>query len=109
MRLNGWQRIGIVLSVVWILGAGIYQRSSDIKKAQDFASFSYRVCADATGLNRNLILSDCLKQSQKDYEIWIKPSWANVAAISLVPIPIFWLIAYGLIKIYRWVKVGFKQ
>ncbi len=23
-RLNGWQRIGIIVSVVWILGAGIY-------------------------------------------------------------------------------------
>ncbi|SRR5713101_3147421 len=41
MRLTGWQRVGILLSVVWALGAGIYMRNADVERADNFAKFAY--------------------------------------------------------------------
>ncbi len=32
-RLNGWQRIGIVLSVVWAIFAWLYTRHTDVEVA----------------------------------------------------------------------------
>ncbi len=109
MRLNGWKRIGIVLSVLWVLVTGFYQRNADVQKASDFMSFSYRVCTDAQSAKNNFDFDECSKKSQKDFDIWMVGSWGNVAVIALLPIPFFWLIIYGLIKMYRWIRVGFKQ
>ena len=106
MQLNGWKRIGIVLSVFWILGSGLYQRNADLKKASDFMSFSYKVCTDTQALKNNFDFDECSKKSEKDFDIWMVGSWGNVAVIALAPIPILWLIIYGLIKIYRWIRVG---
>jgi hypothetical protein len=34
-RLNGWQRIGIILSVIWFVGFAWYVWSSDRKQKAD--------------------------------------------------------------------------
>jgi hypothetical protein len=34
-RLNGWQRIGIVLSVVWAIGAGLQRTADDTERRSD--------------------------------------------------------------------------
>ena len=78
----------------------------DYKKASDFMSFSYKVCTDTQALKNNFDFDECSKKSEKDFDIWMVGSWGNVAVIALAPIPILWLIIYGLIKIYRWIRVG---
>jgi hypothetical protein len=108
MQLNGWKRIGIVMSVFWILGAGIYQRNYDLKEASSLENLTYSLCADHQKANKNFD-NDCMKVSHEDFDSSIKYSWVNVAVTALVPIPLFWLIIYGLIKIYRWIRLGFKQ
>ena len=35
LHLNGWQRIGIVLSVVWAIVGGLYTLDADMKRASD--------------------------------------------------------------------------
>lgn len=109
MRLNGWQRIGIVLSIVWALGAAIYQRSADVERASDHAELSYRLCAEDNVRKNVLDNSNCMLELNKNMAIWLEGSWANVAFVSLVPIPLGWLVVYVIIKIYRWVNVGFKR
>jgi hypothetical protein len=53
--------------------------------------------------------SSCARNSEKNRAFSLEGSWANVAMVSLVPIPIGWLAVYILIRIYRWVKAGFKK
>ena len=36
MKLNGWQRIGVVASVLWAIGAAIYERTSQVSTATEF-------------------------------------------------------------------------
>jgi hypothetical protein len=46
MRLNGWQRIGIVASVVWAIGAPIYIDSAAEQTASAAFSRYYEACRD---------------------------------------------------------------
>ena len=48
MKLNGWQRIGIVASVVWAIGAGLYSlNASHDREAEKAADHVARSCIEA--------------------------------------------------------------
>ena len=61
-RLNGWQRIGIVLSVVWALGAWLFVRDLDVEHAQAIKDVAYKTCTSSPwtkgpGIMASLILT----------------------------------------------------
>jgi hypothetical protein len=35
--------------------------------------------------------------------------WRNAAAITLIPIPIAWLVIYGVVWLVRWIGAGFRN
>ena len=72
MRLTGWQRLGIVLSVVWALSAGIYTRNADVERADNFAKFAYKVCSDSKSLAHDTDLSSCAHEREEHLETWMK-------------------------------------
>ena len=45
-RLNGWQRIGIMLSIVWAMAAWFYARHVDLALHSNVLSLEYHRCAD---------------------------------------------------------------
>jgi uncharacterized membrane protein len=98
-RLNGWQRIGIVLSVVWALGAAAYvwQYKADANaRTEKF----YATCLqqrDDCDAKREALLS---AQGRVTRE---KLFWA------LAPVPLGWLIVYGVVWLVRWIRAGFKR
>lgn len=47
MKLSGWKRIGIITSVIWILGAGTYTYDSEIDRASLAISRTYLSCDSA--------------------------------------------------------------
>jgi hypothetical protein len=38
MRLSGWQRWGILLSILWVIGAGVHQCNEDVEAADGYSS-----------------------------------------------------------------------
>ena len=46
-KLNGWKRVGIIASVVWILGAGAYTYDSEIERASLSISEAHLSCDSA--------------------------------------------------------------
>jgi hypothetical protein len=44
VRLNGWQRIGIVLSVLWIIGAGLWANYQSIQQRTQSLEFLFQTC-----------------------------------------------------------------
>jgi hypothetical protein len=44
MRLGGWQRLGVVISVVWIVGAVWYQHETDLGGAMPAAASAKERC-----------------------------------------------------------------
>jgi hypothetical protein len=108
-RLNGWQRIGIVLSVVWVLGAGLYQRDVDLTNAAWHLDFTYSVCAETKTQHQNIDFKSCLGEADKNYALFVEGSWGNVVALVLVPVVLAWLLAYIIILVGRWVRSGFAK
>jgi hypothetical protein len=107
-RLNGWQRLGIVLSVVWAIVGGLYTRHADVKSASDMYILTYRSCMDAGEGQPGFDGSDCTKRAERMWDIWLKGGWLNAAFVALAPIPFFWLIAYAIVGLVRWIRRGFS-
>ena len=104
MKLSGWKRIGIIASIVWILGAGIYTfiaaNNSDIKAAGE-VTLSCR----ETGT-----LSYVCDKRGTDYLARMTPYEPLKAALAaIVPVPLGWGLSYLLLFLVRWVKHGFVQ
>jgi len=108
MRLNSWQKMGIVLSLIWAVGAAIHQRNADVDNAQRFANFSYKVCTDGKALHVERDLASCEAGRAKNVALMMQGNWGNVAFAALVPIPIGWLVVTILLYVGRAQVVGFR-
>lgn len=60
MRLNGWQRIGIISSVLWGIGGAIYERSGQLRFAKDLLELSINHCSPSDA-------EACLKLAYKTH------------------------------------------
>jgi hypothetical protein len=103
-RLSGWQRIGIVLTVIWILVGGFWGNNIGIHEG-DWAGNSLSICYethpdDWTG---------CRSKFDRDFIQAVKYHWYDAAIFAFVPIPIGRLGVYGLIALTQWVRRGFKS
>jgi hypothetical protein len=109
-RLNGWQRIGIVLSVLWAVGAAIHVRNSDLEGANRFADLSYKVCTNEKLLAHGTDSASCDQKRQDAITKWMKDgnSNMNVAIGALLPIPFGWLAGFILLYVVRAQVAGFR-
>lgn len=108
MRLNGWQKLGIALSILWAVTAAVHTRSEDVERAENFVKFSYTVCKDSKMAAKNSDLSSCEKEKAANMEIWMKDSGKNAAFAALAPIPFGWLAGFILLYLCRIQVAGFK-
>jgi len=51
-RLGGWQRIGIVVSVLWAIGAGVTTRVHDASEARYMYGSTYDLCIEQARAQR---------------------------------------------------------
>jgi|SRR5271169_2928192 len=107
-HLNGWQRVGILASVLWVIGGGIAVRNADLRSASSMYRLTDQICTEAEHKRPNYDLSICSKKADEAFETMLKGSWGNVALVSFLPLPLGWLMAYLVIGIWGWVKRGFK-
>jgi multisubunit Na+/H+ antiporter MnhB subunit len=101
-RLNLWQRLGIVLSVLWALGAGFYLRSHHMNQAKEFAHTMYAFCLQSTPKP-----GDCFEKfsdNLRSRDTWLDVG--DIAALAFIPIPLAWPLIYIVLWVTRWVLVG---
>ncbi len=109
-RLGGWKRIGIIASVVWILGAGIYTFTT---LDHDELQLRYEEARDMKGspewlllrLHRALFSNDYLAEA---YPPDVSP-WPETAFVVGGSVPLGWGFAYLVLFLVRWVKWGFMS
>ena len=106
MRLNSWQRLGIVLSVVWAVGGGWYARSVHIETAQKVMDLNYQACAELKSQKNDFNFGPCMENATKSYQIQMQGSLGDEALLGLAPIPFAWLLVYALIGGGRWIRRG---
>lgn len=97
IRLNMWQRAGIVASVVWPV---VYYFVEMNRQTAGIADIAYGPCVRAmnTDINCGRAMYDSL---------WNEAMWTSILAAT-VPVPFAWLFAYVVIWTARWVWAGRK-
>ncbi len=104
-KLNGWQRIGVILSILWVLGAAIHERNGQVDSAFRMAQWEREDCSSS------LVMTECRQSADNRLIENLRldsNSIVNIAVASLMP-PLFgWLFAWLAIVVYRWVRVGFQ-
>jgi hypothetical protein len=104
MRLNGWQRIGLVLSVLWALGAGIHERNKQANAANELFQSQYRMCLEQADPVKNCNDTVSL-QAAMDATAY----WPNVAFYAFGPVIAGWFVVLITIRTFRWVSDGFSK
>lgn len=109
MNIRAWQRIGILLSILWAVTAGLHTRSEDIKRADSFIEWAYKTCVDSKAIANDSDISSCEHGKITNTKTWMENSWKNVAFAAFVPIPLGWIA--GTILVYGWriQAAGFRE
>jgi hypothetical protein len=105
MRLNGLQRIGVVLSILWAIGAAIYIRSAQVKNANLLFQLEFRACLNERNTSNEICSNRISLQNAMDATAY----WPDVAFFAFGPVIIGWLVALITLKTIRWVKTGFSN
>lgn len=104
MRLNGWQRIGLVLSALWALGAAIHVRNKQVDAAHELFQLQYGMC-----LNQANSVKNCSDTVSLQAAMDATAYWPDVAFYAFGPVIVGWLLALITIKTFRWVSDGFSK
>lgn len=99
-RLNGWQRVKLVLSVIWLIAGFFYLRYVQIQEGLNFANLEFDVCI------RSDTISNCLKSVNfaKPYVI----NWEEIFVYIFLPVPLAWFSVYLFNRIVLWIRDGFS-
>jgi hypothetical protein len=117
MKLNGWKRLGILASVVWIIAAFFYtfhtERQRDIRMYVTAAETGPMACppslADTMERHDAGLPSpmECMNEIEASIERALPIERKDAAIVALVPVPFAWLGVYLIIFFVKWVRRGF--
>lgn len=103
MYVNGWQRVGIVISILWAIGATIYVRSVQVQNGKSLFQMEFSGCLrSSTG-------EACSNKVSLQHAMDITANWPDVAFYAFAPVIAGWIVAYIVLTTFRWIKVGFSK
>ncbi|PPD56339.1 MAG: hypothetical protein CTY10_04605 [Methylotenera sp.] len=102
MKLNRWKRLGVVISVLWALGAAYYERSIQMESGRQILDLQYNACMET----EKSTFASCWAEMDKDFDVWMKPNWGNIAFIVFAPVMIAWILVFIIFRVYQWIKAG---
>jgi hypothetical protein len=131
LRLGGWTRIGIIVSVPWVLDAVPFTRIDAVLDADSWSNRIYNVCVVGLQhqtpifyegpswqpLDEREIEQVCKEEAQQAYQTSMQDSMRDrsggvviigLPTIAFGPLLIFWLIAWVIRATYRRVRRGFN-
>jgi len=115
MRLNGWQRIGLVLTICWIVGGGLWVNGMVIDAMGANVRSELQRCLDARSIQPDgTVPKDtdwglCTRRFDAEFIPAVANHWTYAIVYTLVPIPLAWGLVYALAGLGRWIAVGFRQ
>ena len=115
MRLNAWQRIGVVLSVLWVVAGGLFIRGAVMDELGAPAEARLKACLAAHSTQPDGTVpadTDWGPCNQRFYAEWdrlVRDDHVNGLAVvwTCGLLAAAWLLAYGLVGLVRWIRAGF--
>jgi hypothetical protein len=112
-KLNGWKRLGIIASVVWILGAWVHTIDSENDSESKAVASIHVTCDDnlagKTGDAWQKGFDECNKEADDLLTHAMAGARVDAAIVAFVPVPLGWGLAYLVLFLVRWVKRGFAR
>lgn len=123
-RLNGWQRIGVVVSILWAFGGafwgyniGYYEGGNigqDFEQckvgAQNWYENQYPIAGAPRYTTSDLVrdLGRCEAEYHGANKNATSAGWLYAVLLAVLPIPLAWLAVYKSIALLRWIREGFQ-
>jgi hypothetical protein len=108
MRLNGWQRLGVIASVVWLpvglLGGNAWWIHANGSPSVRLLQF----CLETSEATRTTWAA-CHRQFNTSYPAAIAGHWWAGLVCAIVPILLAWGFAWVCVRLFRWVRAGFAR
>lgn len=116
-RTNGWQRIGVVLSVAWLIAACaiVFRATTDHSASSPFLNISSAYCQPgAPRIPKSQTVMHLSEFNLGCPEKYIVPetksmNWLSILSFTFVPVLLGWAFVLALIKIIQWVAAGFRK
>ena len=110
MRLGGWTRVGIVLTVAWVVFAFFYIEEHERDFQQGYTNRLYKTCTEDEVKRGNYEFKECMdfarKHTNENHPQQSK--WQSLGQ-ALFPVPFAWLLVYFGVIIVRWIARGFRR
>jgi hypothetical protein len=110
--MSGWQRIGVVLSVLWIIGSPLFIWQSENSAVREVRAGCYGHITDPFGPQWDAAVQHCaeLFPMHSFADLYSRRGDAEVLwALTLIPIAILWIVGGIVIGTLRWIGRGFGK
>jgi hypothetical protein len=115
IKLNGWQRIGIVMSAIWFLGFFLYQWNSRVTGVRDLYELESIACYEKSSgyvekqEDADLKREKCRDKASADHDRNFGEAKAEIPLLlvaDFVTVVLGWLVAWIVVSITRWIRRG---
>lgn len=110
MRLNGWYRIGIILSVGWFVYAFGSYNTGRLDTALNLTTAKYDGCMidlASSGASESGKHETCSKKRNAEIDRMLKGSSWHALEYAIIPLIGAWLAMFIALFLFRWVRAGF--
>jgi hypothetical protein len=104
--LKVWQRLGVVATIFWVLGAGYTQYRRDTDDAAQRAQTQFQICSDGVEIHHANNFKGCLDEARNIREAANKSLPGDIALAALAPPLLTWMLVYLSLMVARWVLAG---
>ena len=101
MRLKSWQRLGVIVSVIWVAVVPTYFHLSQEDNARRIAGERYQLCIKQQTSATKAGVERCNSDLRRALAIARWSSWGQLA---FIPIFFAWLVGWGLLVLMRRVR-----
>ena len=107
MRLGGWTRVAIVLSVTWIVVAFLYLAGQKEKNLKNIRAGLYAMCRLQLQSLEGFNFASCMEQARTNIaHFQARHNWSQHLILAAIPVPIAWLLVYLVRVVTRRVRRG---
>ena len=105
MRQNWmWIRLGVVLSFVWVVSMGVYERVHYFTVVEDRAGKREEICRNDWRSLPYASEQTCLAAVYKLANDQMDADWVTVLEKTLIPLPFAWILGAFAVAAGRWVR-----
>ena len=104
--LKVWQRLGVVATFLWVLGAGYTQFRLDTDSAAEHVQAQFQACSDAVEIRHSNDFKACFDAARNRRQAALGGLWGDMALTAFAFPLLAWFFVYLIIIVGRWVWAG---